>query len=436
MKRITWNQRRRSRGNFVARLDFFKFRKERRKLSCSIILSFALCGTAQVGRAKEIGPVNDYCREINDPSSGTEIVLKAGAYKGACKVRRGGKAGSPLVIRGSSLKDRPRIEYEGKNGNVLEIYADNIVIHGLEFGPTHSDVDGIRIFSGDYVTIEDCAFEQMGGIAVVANHASVKGVIVRRNTITDSTSTAMYFGCHDGSTCVVSQLLIEKNFISGVSARETAIGYGIQVKLNSTGVVRDNVIINSKGPGIMVYGAIDPTEISIIERNFVSGSRESSGVVVGGGPVIVRNNIVVGNNEGGVALEDYGRRGLLRKVLVAYNTVYNNGRAGILITPGGSIEGEISYNAVTGREGTPLFPPEREGLRVVGNQNCRNADCFIDPANKDFTPVKDSLLFGVGESADRRLTPRLDYFGRTRGDFPIAGAIEPPGGPIRLGIKP
>ncbi len=149
MKRITRKQRGRSQDNFVSLFSFFKLIKERRKLRCSIILSFALCGTAQIGRAKEIGPASDYCREINDPSSGTEIVFKGGIYKGACKVRRGGKAGSPLVIRGLSLTERPRIEYEGKNGNVLEIYADNIVIHGLEFGTTHSDVDGIRIFLGD-----------------------------------------------------------------------------------------------------------------------------------------------------------------------------------------------------------------------------------------------------------------------------------------------
>jgi len=407
-----------------------------RTFRCAFILSLILCGTAQVGTTKEISPAEDYCREINDPSSGLEVVLKPGLYKGACKVRRGGKAGSPLVIRGLVLTHRPRIDYQGKNGNVLEIYADNVVIQGLELGPTGPDVDGIRIFSGDYIIIEDCAFEQMGGIAVVANHASVRSVIVWRNRIIDSASTAVYFGCHNGSSCAISKLLIENNFISGVSAREPEIGYGIQVKLNSTGVVRDNIIINSKGPGIMTYGASDPSEISIIERNFVSGSRESSGVVVGGGPVIVRNNIVVGNNEAGVGLEDYGRRGLLRKVLVTYNTVYNNGRGGILISPGGSIEAEISYNAVAGREGTALFPTEREGLRVVGNQNCRNADCFIDPANKDFTPVKDSLLFSIGESADRKLTPMLDYFGRTRGDFPTAGAVQPPGGPIRLGIKP
>jgi Right handed beta helix region len=407
-----------------------------RTFRCAFILSLILCGTAQVGTTKEISPAEDYCREINDPSSGLEVVLKPGLYKGACKVRRGGKPGSPLVIRGLVLTHRPRIDYQGKNGNVLEIYADNVVIQGLELGPTGPDVDGIRIFSGDYLTVEDCAFNQIGGIAVVANHASVRSVVVRRNRIIDSASTAVYFGCHNGLSCTISELLLERNFISGVSARESEIGYGIQVKLNSAGVIRDNVIVNTKGPGIMVYGASDLEKINIVERNFVEKARHSPGIVLGGGPAIVRNNVVVGNHEGGIALEDYGRRGLLRKIIVTHNTIYNNGRGGILIPAEGPSEAEISRNAIGGREGTPLFVGERKNLRIVENQDCGNSSCFVDPENMDFTPLKGSPLFESSQSFDKRRSPADDYFGRLRGFYPVVGAIESPGGPITFEIKP
>jgi hypothetical protein len=57
------------------------------KLSCAIILSLSLGVTAQAGWTKEISAANDYCREINDPSSGTEVVMQAGDYRGACKVK-------------------------------------------------------------------------------------------------------------------------------------------------------------------------------------------------------------------------------------------------------------------------------------------------------------------------------------------------------------
>ena len=406
------------------------------KFPVAFVLASALFGTAQVGETKEISPAEDYCRQINDASAGSEIVLKSGLYKGACKVSRGGKTGSPLVIRASSLAHRPRIEYQGKKGNVLEIYADHVVIQGLEFGPTRSDVDGIRIFSANYVTIEDCEFEQIGGIAVVANHASVRGVIVRRNRVVDSASTAIYFGCHDGLSCKASDLLVEKNFISGVSARESEIGYGIQIKFNSAGVVRDNMVINTKGPGIMVYGANDLKESNIVERNFVEGVRRSSGVVVGGGPTTVKNNVVVGNHEAGIALEDYGKRGLLRKVVVTHNTIYNNGRGGIMTPSEGLVEAEISSNAIGVRDGTPLFLGHQKNVRAVGNQDCGNGDCFVDPENKDFTPLKKSQLFEIKKNQRRESSPVDDYFGRTRGGYPVVGAIEPPGGPIILGIKP
>ncbi|HTN70965.1 MAG TPA: right-handed parallel beta-helix repeat-containing protein, partial [Methylomirabilota bacterium] len=205
---------------------------------------------------------------------------------------------------------------------------------------------------------------------------------------------------------------------------------------NSVATLRDNVIVNTKGPGIMVYGAEDPSRINIIERNFVAGSRESSGIVVGGGPVMVRNNVVVGNSEGGVGLEDYGRRGLLRRIVVTHNTVYDNQRGGILIPSDARVEAEISRNAVAAREGTTAFPVARDGIKLVSNQDCSYKACFVNPENKDFTPVEGSPLRGVRESDDKRPIPVDDYFGRTRGIVPAVGAIEPPGGPIRLGIKP
>jgi hypothetical protein len=401
----------------------------------SLVFSFALLGVIQFGWSKEIGPTDNYCDEINDPSSGTEIVLHPGNYKGGCKVLRSGKQGSPVIIRGVDLARRPRIEYEKKNGNVLEIYAHHIVVEGLQFGPTQSDVDGIRIFAGNDVTVQDCAFEQLGGIAVVANHASLKEIIIRRNSIVNSASTAMYFGCHDGGPCTVSRLLIERNFISGVTARPSEIGYGIQVKLNSVAEIRDNVIVNTKGPGIMVYGSNDPNEKSVIERNFVSGSRESAGIVVGGGPAVVRNNIVSGNSEGGIGLENYRRRGLLRHVLVTYNTLYGNSRGGILVPAEGALEAEISYNAVAARDGTIAFPGERKGVRVVGNYDCSNTRCFVDPENKDFTPLNGSPLLETHKSS--RVEPNSidDYFGRPRRMHSAIGAIQPPGATIGVGFK-
>jgi hypothetical protein len=142
--------------------------------------------------------------------------------------------------------------------------------------------------------------------------------------ISEANATAMYFGCHDGITCQISDLVVERNFIRGVDALDPEIGYGIQFKLNTTGRISDNVIVDTKGPGIMVYGSTDVRRASIIERNFVTGSRQSSGVLVGGGPARIRNNIVSRNFHGGLTLQDYGDRRLLRDITVIIHNDISN----------------------------------------------------------------------------------------------------------------
>src|SRR5262249_48916457 len=156
---------------------------------------------------------------------------------------------------------RPRIVYTGRVSNVLEVRASHVTIRGLEFGPTLADIDAIRVFGGGGVTVEGCRFSDLGGIAVVANHASVSGLTGGRNEIPFPGATAMYFGCHDGKGCIVDNLVVERNYIRRVTAVESQVGYGVQFKLNTVGVIRDNVIVDTKGPGIMVYGATQPSRM-------------------------------------------------------------------------------------------------------------------------------------------------------------------------------
>jgi hypothetical protein len=403
------------------------------------IVILALISVASFASTKQIRSESNYCAEINDPSSGTEILLEPGIYHGGCQIKRGGTRSTPLIIRGLTANQRPRIQYEEKHGNVLEIYADNIILDGLQLGPTYGEVDAIRIFAGNHVTVENCVFTQLGGIAVVANHASIQGLVVRHNRIERSASTALYFGCHDGVACTASDLLLEDNFINEVSAQGSQIGYGIQVKLNSSGTIRRNIILNTKGPGIMVYGGKDSTELSLIEANYVSSSRESAGIVLGGGPALVRNNILTENSDGGIALEDYGRRGLLRDIVVAHNTMYRNSHGGVRIPAGDRVSAEIVRNLVAAgpsADGFVSWPGEREGLRVTGNKECRNINCFRDPENGDFTPAAASALATTADASTTSARPSTDYFGHIRGKSVVPGAIELPGGRVAVDARP
>lgn len=383
---------------------------------------------------REIGPDADLCAEMNSLDPGGELVLRPGTYQGPCRIRRGGAEGAPIVIRALDLAHRPRIAYQGEEANVLEVAADHVVIRGLAFGPTKADIDGVRILASRGVVVEECAFAEMGGIAVVANYASGQDLVVRRNTIRNSRSTALYFGCHDGASCAITGLVIERNYIHGVTAPPRAIGYGIQVKLNSVADILDNIVVETRGPGIMVYGASSPDQVSVVERNFTMRSMGSAGIVVGGGPVVVRNNVVMGHTGAGIGLEDYGGRGLLRGVTVAHNTVYRNGGSGVSIGRGVR-DGAIVNNAIHTRAGTAAVPNPRSGLRVVGNIDCSQGGCFTNPEDLDFSPIPGGRLFRVLNDPEDGWRPVDDFFGVTRGPLAMIGAIERSPGVIRFGLK-
>ena len=380
----------------------------------------------------EIGPGSDFCGAANALRPGEELVLRPGDYQGPCTLRNGGRPGMPVVIRALDLAQRPRIVYQGRDSNVLDVKASHVIVRGLRFGPSQPEVDGVRVFGAEEITVEECEFDGMGGIAVVANHANVRGFVVRNNVIFRSRATGMYFGCHDGTTCSVVSLLVEGNYIHGVTAGPDEIGYGLEIKLNSAGIVRGNVVVDTKGPGIMVYGSRDPALVSVVERNYLADSRTSAGIVVGGGPALVRNNIAVGSAEGGIALEDYKRRGLLRGVILVHNSVFGNA-GGIVVPSSGPLEALAINNALEARPGTPVLPlPPRAGLVLRGNADCTGAPCFADPEARDFSPAAGSPLVGAGVERSDSWFPIVDFFGARRSSPPSAGAVERPGGPVLL----
>jgi len=410
------------------------------RLSGAFVAACAVLGVVllSVPRAGgiDISPDGNLCSQLNSLPPGGELVLAPGDYMGPCTIRNGGAPGAPIVIRGRDLTQRPRLVYGGRRSNVIDVRADHVTIRGLAFGPTEREVYGIRIFGRKGITVEDCEFSGLGGIAVVANHFSIRGLVVRRNTVRDSDATAMYFGCHDGSSCTATDLVIEDNHIETVRAPDPEIGYGIQVKLNSWGIVRGNVVMDTKGPAIMFYGATELGRPSLVEGNVVVGSQRSSGIVVGGGPIVVRNNIALGNTMAGIALEDYGRRGLLRGVVVAHNTVYRNGVGGIMVPPAGLVDVTLINNAAQAKPGGTAFPEPQGGLRLLGNVDCSGLACFVDGENRDFSPMPAGPLSTSAAVPIGPWVPTLDFFGVPRGMPPTVGAVEHPQGPVQLAPRP
>jgi len=232
----------------------------------------------------------------------------------------------------------------------------------------------------------------------------------------------------------VSGLMIEENFIRNVRAPADAVGYGIEVKLNSTATIRGNIVIDTKGPGIMVFGSRDPSAVNLIERNVTIGSETSSGIVIGGGPAIVRNNVAVWNAESGIALEDYGKRGLLYNTAVVHNTVYENKMGGISAPAENVQDTVIINNAVHSPAPAKAFPPAQNGIRMAGNVDCSAIACFASPRQMNFSPSPGSVLAGAGIAGTGPWVPQDDLFGSPRAAVPSVGAIEAASGPLRLEV--
>lgn len=256
----------------------------------------------------------------------------------------------------------PRLEGPGDGRSLLDVQADHLVLRDLHLGPTPRGVHGIVLSGASHVLVLGCELADVGGLSIVET-MSARDVVLRDNRVRRARATALYFGCHGGE-CTIAGLVVEGNVIDGVEAPRGEIGYGLQVKLDSWAVVRGNLIRDTKGPGIMLYGARPPGPPCLVERNIVLGSRRSAGIVVGGGPAVVRGNVVAGHARAGIALEDYRRRGLLRGIEVTGNLVYGNRGGGITAPARGPLEAVLGGNVVRVGRGADALPRPRPGLRL------------------------------------------------------------------------
>jgi hypothetical protein len=276
------------------------------------------------------------------------------------------------------------------------------------------------------IRIEGNTFGGVGNVAVSANAGSTADLTIVGNVFLNLENTAVYIGCHDGS-CTSTNLRFERNYINGVRAPEAnAIGYGIEVKLNSWGVIRDNTIVRTKGPPIMTYGSNRGDPASLIEGNYVEGSRQDGGIVIGGGPAIVRNNIAVGNAYGGISIQNYGRRNLLSRVWVVHNTVMNNRDSGINVadwTANG--DNVVAYNAILPIASTPAIRVARPGGIIAGNVAAAASD-FVDATvgPYDLWPAAGGTLLDAVPGSAAPWHAADDFMGADRGERPDVGAME------------
>ncbi len=401
-----------------------------RRGALAALLLCALAAGAQPARAtpRAVGPADDWCGAINAAQPGEEIVLSSGDYSTPCVISTRGTAAQRTVIRSESEAAglRATFNYTGTASNVIDLDAAAfITLRGFAFARTENDIDAIRIRQADDILIERNVFENIGGIAVPANTSGSTSarIIVRDNVFKNMRNTVIYFGCHSGN-CTVKDAVIERNLIDGTLPGD-GVGYGVQIKLNSNALIRDNTIYRTRGPGIMVYGSNNGGTASIIEGNYVEGAIDDANINAGGGPATIVNNITVGGGFAGIRAQDYAGRNLQRNVRIVHNTVLSAPTAGIHLQNWSNAGNVLANNAILPISGVPAISGISDAAVVTGNVTCTGT-CFVNSANGpfDLLPAPGSALLGAARGAGSPWQPTDDFMGIPRGSPADSGAFE------------
>ena len=290
------------------------------RMRITFLLGFAILGS--VANAAEIGPGDDIEAAAAALSPGEELVLRGGTYafNGNVTIRANGTAAQPVTIR-AKAGERPVFSQATASHNVVEVNTSSyLIIRGIEFtGGSH----GLRLMNSDYITIENCEFQQTGDVAISANAGGTyEGLKILRNHIhhTNGTGEGMYLGCNNNA-CRVANRLIEGNYIHHTNRASVVQGDGIELKEGSYGnIIRNNVIHDTYYPGIIAYSTVGNGAPNVIEGNVIWNVTDNTMQVAA--DAIVRNNIILGN----VAFQAH-QSGSPSNIEFVHNTVVHSGSA-------------------------------------------------------------------------------------------------------------
>lgn len=294
------------------------------------------------GRIWIVKPGENYAAILTRLQPGDELLLHEGTYEGNALISNSGFPDKPIIIRGyGNGEKRPVLLWGGAgairnylNTPLFQVNGSNIVFDYLEFRSkyAYSIRMGQAGKGNSNVTIKNCVFYESGGGDISAN-ASVNydNINILDNYFIGSKATPVYIGVHTGKANVTN-FTFKGNVIDGSQIYGGFItGYGIQLKLNViSSVIENNYITNTKGPGIMVYGAekSGSGNANIVRNNIVVGSRNDAGIVVGGGPSTVVDNLIIGCM-GGIGIINYNNRNLLDNIVLKSNTASCNRNYGM-----------------------------------------------------------------------------------------------------------
>ena len=401
--------------------------------------------------AVEIGPEDDLEAAVSALVPGEELILRGGTYSFDENVTfsANGTAEQPIIIRGKT-GEQPIITQATTNHNVIEINSSSYL--AIKSITITRGSHGIRLINSDFITIEDCEIYETGDVGISANSGGTyEGLKILRNHIhhTNGTGEGMYLGCNNDG-CRVANSLIEGNYIHHTNRASVEQGDGIEIKEGSYGnIIRDNVIHDTKYPGIILYSTVGNGPSNLVEGNVIWNVSDNAMQIAA--DAMIQNNIILGN----VSFQSH-QSGSPSNIRFVHNTVINAGSAVQVRNVTGSVL--IANNAVYSQaDAIQLISGDLSQVQLSGNVGSggisggsagytEGSGIAADMVSADYSgsppidafPANGSALNGAGDAAQ---VTSVDFNGTLRNGVADAGAYKfdangNPGWVVKAGFKP
>ena len=162
--------------------------------------------------------------------------------------------------------------------------------------------------------------------------------------------------------------IIERNYIHHLNGPTVTQGDGIELKDGSyNNIVRDNVIHDTKYPGILIYGVEEQGGPNVIERNVIWNSGDHA--IQAAADAIIRNNIIFSSAGNGIHSQNH-QGAIPGNLTIENNTIRTNGDAIRINSPtGGAYSGpiEIANNALYPAGSFAVNLPFKTNTNISGN---------------------------------------------------------------------
>ncbi len=314
----------------------------------------------------------------NGLQAGDEVVLFGGVYTDSRRlvIRHRGTAGKPIIIR---AKEGETVVFRRPDAsqNTFNLEGNqHLHLIGLEITGGASAIrigpHGERQPSD--LLLQGLSIHHIGGVAVTCNHegADYRRIVFRGNHIhhTSGHGEAFYLGGNN-ATAIISESVIENNYIHDLNGEKVSQGDGIEIKHGSFGnLIIGNVIHDTKYPGITVYGTNGRTR-NKIEGNLVWNTGDH-GIQVAADAVI-RDNFVANAHGCGIYSREH-QGAIPGNLRIEANRVVASHSAAIRIIGSSKFRSqmapiELIGNRLLASKGQPAIRVDQEAnLTGRGNQ--------------------------------------------------------------------